>query len=1067
MRNYGDFVAERVQNLTRKLFQKQREGNLLEELTLCVRLAQLHFQLSAFKDSVQFWQSCLQIAADLGRQVDEWRAVSEIAKIYCVLGQTDAAEALMNEQLKPTDSLQFTLFKVKVLLYMAEQYGKVSTRSVRAFLQFERALSELDAALEGFPDSRDDEKWTEGVLLRADLLVHLGSFEESRYSEAIEVYKAVLQSSGDSDVLLSLRCRAGLAKIYFNLRDYRAALSSAIAVIDEYKKSLPENSNYRPRRRIYCEMLCLTGKLLAIQQDFEFALENLLLAREEAQALTLECEVFEDIEVALKNVITAQTASSEIESLQRRQLHRPKDLEELAGKYELIGDYERAFELLEQCRAVSVKTVTQRRLDEKLLSLSFDKLENWQRSVDLLSSQLGDNKKSITRSLMKIRALEKLGRFGDAEASLLELKQQQQKTHEQQGLWIEAELYFHYRLRGCPAQAEKYRDEALSLETVLHFQSSDNASSAFTVLDPTFSYFATRKPSNSLMKMVGSGMVMRTKTRKTKGLDLKRQRGRLKQAVRHTHKKDKDHDREKENLADFIVSSSSSNEEQEEEDSTAVTKRAKKSIDPAVLVVISSSDDDESPKRFTRLRLSDSPASIPTFSVDSPLFVSSEKVSRPLEDEDSDTLDNFDFEAHSPPKASPVHNHRYFATKVIIRIKKGSDILIPIDDSTVIEKLIESAQSRYERLFASDFKQLGRIRGLSLNGAMLFEGDTIGSVVSIDSQVLKAHFEDTRESKLLAQLPAVSNAIDEDFHRKFQILNLKRANDEEVVSLKTFQDRFTAACGNGNVLNLSGLSLQSESFSEYSGLLNKFMRLRSSEITQFHLNLSDNFLVDEDLRYLSNCGCCVRVDLSKNFFKRPNWRLSFPNCTSLDLSYNPLDVKWFLSSSSSSLFSGLEEINLIGCFEQWSQEEVIDWGQLARRLARFRVIKLSCHLQGICEFLQVLCGESVAIEGVEELTLFGISFMSENNASVSSGSLNHLGYLNNLRILDLTACTFNGHMEAIDSLCTVLKRTLSLKRLVLSEMDLTRENWLYMRRNGIDLNFSLEQVEGNDEGGGV
>lgn len=614
-----------------------------------------------------------------------------------------------------------------------------------------------------------------------------------------------------------------------------------------------------------------------------------------------------------------------------------------------------------------------------------------------------------------------LGKFEEAEEIFMDALRESKGA-----LTAQAALYFYYRLRGKLSTAAKYEAEALSLETIDQLKTAQNHRS---LIDPNFSYFATRKPSNSLMKMVGSGMVMRTKTKKTKGLQLKRRRGPSKLSshsvakVRRTSGYDEEEDS---GMSDFIIS------DEEDGSSEDVSDSETRKLNARAVIILSSSDSDSEPvisknssySSYSSLRTSNKKTV--QFGSDSPLLIRTGTLDTPFPiDSDSSMIVcsptealSIDFEDEKKVKRC--------ISRVIVRFKKGMEVLIPIErDDFTVRELISTAQMRFNRLFPEEAKHFGKISALSSsdNSAMLFPDDRLASILSADSEVLQAHFNSEKAGQ---DSPSKMNSIEEDFRRKLQILNLKPDGISEIKSLKTFQDRFR--CASNQILDLSALSLDSQRFSEYAPFINKFHRQEDLKL----LNLSENLLVDEDLRNLG-CYACKEINLSMNFLQRPSAKM-FKAFEFVDLSYNPIDVTWLLSNMGH--FNGM---NLIGCFELLTEELSLEqWSELGRLAGNLRRLKISLPPAND-SFFANLCGD------LEELELFGVDLNSE--------ALVALSYLEKLKSLAFTACTFNR--SAVEGLCKVLKRTSSLERLLIDESEL---DWQTVKDEGIRGNFTLKQV---------
>ena len=320
------------------------------------------------------------------------------------------------------------------------------------------------------------------------------------------------------------------------------------------------------------------------------------------------------------------------------------------------------------------------------------------------------------------------------------------------------------------------------------------------------------------------------------------------------------------------------------------------------------------------------------------------------------------------------------------------------------------------------------------------------------------------------------NSIEEDFKRKFQLLNLKGADADEIKNLKVLQERFKSSGREG--LNISCLQLDSKIFSELVvGFVNKFLKLNKNKTSnhnhfgdvvndgslKFTVNLRENLLVDEDLEGLTFPATIEYLNFSMNFFQKP-MALKRIKCEFVDLSYNPIDLKWFLMHANSFFASG---INLIGCFEsiintnelENDRKKIVEmFSELGRVLSGFLEVKITLPpLDDFQEsFLTTLCNET---SRVEKLELFAVQWQG-------SDALGQLSFLESLKVLNLTACTFhksshplNNNNSIIESaLCKVLKRTSSLKKLILDETDLTISDWDILNCDGLKMNFSIEEI---------
>ena len=1040
MKNYEDLLQERVETLKVKLAQKQREGSLTEELSLCVRLAQLHAQLDAPKIALQFWQSCFQIAADLGDKEEEWRAAAEVSKIYAKAGQIEDAELFMKEHLTTHDplknSLRLSLLQAEVIEAIGKTFANRQTShkfylSVNEFMKYEQALKVLDEAIGlTIPTNL---WWWDALAFRAELLVKLGKFEESRYSEALDTIQTV-KNGTDGNVLMSLRTKSISAQIYFEMGEHGTALEFAISVIDEYKSD-PQNANYRPRRRFYCEMLLLAGRALRLQKDLNFSLDNLLLAKDEAQALAVERELVDEIDRATRETLSAKDATAEAVKLQRKKAPSPQELEELADLFGIIGDFSRQGELLEKCRDVATNESTQKRLDKKLLKLNAFELRNWhgilRRFAD--DNDLFHNWKNL---IIRGKSYEKIGRFENAESCLI-LALNKARGCQEGELICNSALFFLNRARGRISQASKFGEEAQTLEVIT---STLDVKKTIRI-DPNFSYFATRKPSNSLMKMVGSGMVMRTKTKKTSGLQLKRRRGPGKSSLggirrRAVQDNTNSNDDDDGSLSDFIVSDeeteqsgdeSEISDESESESVTRITQISNlKSVHkPSKSLLVISSDDEDDPKTVHTNSKSiihdigmdhDSPMMIrkltdsPVFLADSPLLVRTANLG-----ESSPLIPKIDFSEKQ--QSSLVSN-------VIVRIKKGVEVLIPLSPTCTVAELMKSAQTRFERLFPKEIKEFGRISGLSLTSstsnslnAMLFHEDCVCLILSKNKEILQAHsFTDDNNSTVSFDSPSKFNSIEEEFKRRLQFLNhvQKDSKDtqDEVQWLKALQDRFNTA--KAGQLDLSALSMDSKRLSGNNAIVNKL-----KTVPMNHLILRENLLVDQDLAYL-NMKELRFLDLSLNFLQKPA-QLKGMCPDAVDLSYNPIDFDWIISNAAYITKSSL---NLIGCFNSVS----FNWKELGKSLRFVKKLEISLppFLESQISFILGLCEPSESTK-LEELSLFAVDFLD------SEETLVELSYLDTLKRLSFNCCSFKN--EGITTICKILKRATALERLIFKEND--------------------------------
>lgn len=1021
MENYEDLLVERLQILTGKLAQKQRQGSLAEELDLCIKLAQLNGYLGKQKTSVQFWQSCMQIAADLGDNEEELRAVGEISKIYCKEGQMDEAERFMSQNLKIADqTLRTCLLKAEVIAAKGVAYGqalKLNSKdqyrvSVKEFLEYERALKILDEAL-NLTDSSNG-WWWDAVAFRAELLLKLGKFEESRFEEAIDVIRTV--QGGDSNVLTRMRTNAILAKIYFEMGEHRTAYDFALVVIDLYK-SEATNSNYRQRRRYYSEMLLLAGRTLRLQLDFGFALETLMLARDEAEALGVEKEFIDEIEDATGETMSSQSLSREVSMMRSRKNPSPKDLEELSDTLGRMGDYQGQADNLERCRAVALNETTKSRLDKKLAKVYFYQVNNW-RAVTRLSCS------GARESILKGRAYEKLGDLELAEEWLLKAS----GSKGDESINAQTACYFYYRHRGKLTEASKLEPDLLTHETISILSKTNDCA----LIDPNFSYFVTRKPSTSMMKMVGSGMVMRTKTKKTSGLVLKRRRrGAGGLGVKAKRKEVEDDTYASDGgLSDFIVSDELDAEDEEKDVGRSSAPKSKHNRS----IVVISDDEDEKKQR---------PTPTPIVQFDSPLMIRTE------------TLEDL-FDSKLKPSTSDP------AKKVFVRFKPGKQIVIPISDDLTVRELVRMAQMRFEKAFPEEARRVGKIDGLSLvegdhEGARLYVDDLLGLILSGDGDALQAHYTPSTlntpntpstpnilntNSKACTNStnsntcdsPSRFNSLEEDFRRKLQILSLKSDNHDEINFLKSFQERFTRT---QRSLDLSKLGFDSEKFKEYSGMISKFLNL-SPGLKE--LNLAESCLIDGDLKHLTRVPSVL--DLSNNFLMKPSASL-LKDCEFVNLSYNEIDFNWLESNAVD--FKGL---GLVGCFENCDND--FDALKLGRSLSSLKKLTISLAAEMQTKFISGLCDKS---SRTEELQLFGFDWRGP-----LADSLIQLSYLDNLRVLDLSCNRFGSSEMGIEALCRILKRSCSLKRLVLDETDLREGEWSRIQDEGIRGNFSLELI---------
>ena len=1041
MKNFEDLLQERVETLKVKLAQKQREGSLTEELSLCVRLAQLHAQLDSPKVALQFWQSCFQIAADLGDKEEEWRAAAEVSKIYAKAGQIEDAESFMKEHLTTNDplknSLRLSLLQAEVIEAIGKNISNRQTShnfylSVNEFMKYEQALKVLDEAIGlTIPTNL---WWWDALAFRAELLVKLGKFEDSRYSEALDTIQTV-KNGTDGNVLMSLRTKSISAQIYFEMGEYGTALEFAISVIDEYKYD-PQNSNYRPRRRFYCEMLLLAGRALRFQKDLNFSLDNLLLAKDEAQALAVEREFMGEIDRATRETLSAKDATAEAAKLQRKKAPSPQELEELADLFGIIGDFSRQGELLEKCRDVATNESTQKRLDKKLLKLYAFELRNWHGILRQFAddNDLFQNWKNL---IIRGKLYEKIGRFDNAESCLI-LALNKARGCQEGELICNSALFFLNRARGRISQASKFGEEAQTLEVIT---STLDVKKTIRI-DPNFSYFATRKPSNSLMKIVGSGMVMRTKTRKTSGLQLKRRRGPGKSSLGgvrrrafqdNTNTNDDDDDG---SLSDFIVSDEevgqsgpeiSDESESESEARIIQISSLKSSHKPSKSLLVISSDDDDDPRTVHTNSKSiihdigmdhDSPMMIrkltdsPVFLTDSPLLVRNANLG-----ESSPLIPKIDFSQKQ---------QNSLVSNVIVRIKKGVDVLVPLSPTCTVAELMKSAQTRFERLFPKEIKEFGRISGLSLTSstsnslnAMLFHEDCVCLILSKNKEILQAHSSNSNEADFKSvsfDSPSKFNSIEEEFKRRLQFLNhvQKDSKDaqDEVQWLKALQERFNTA--KAGQLDLSALSIDSKRLSGNNAIVNKL-----KTVPMNHVILRENFLVDPDLAYF-NMKELRFLDLSLNFFQKPA-QLKGMCPDAVDLSYNPIDFDWMISNAP---YITKSYLNLIGCFNSAS----INWKELGRSLRFVKKLEISLppFLASQISFILGLCEPSESTK-LEELSLFAVDFLD------SEETLVELSYLDTLKRLSFNCCSFKN--EGIATICKILKRATALERLVFKEND--------------------------------
>lgn len=410
----------------------------------------------------------------------------------------------------------------------------------------------------------------------------------------------------------------------------------------------------------------------------------------------------------------------------------------------------------------------------------------------------------------------------------------------------------HYRYEQSPS----IKNECLNLFTALRASTEPVSSEG----DEEFSYFANRKPSKTLQRLVGTNMMMKSKKR-GEGLNLKVKRNRgngtSKPSKRTVPKKSYEED------SDFVSSG-------EEEDEYTPRNLHPQKLDDFVIINDYSGDETTSPMEGN-----------------TESYVSLDNTHQPFNNEQSEFVMNYlgagkgvtanlvtnspsstNIPERSRPKQTMTTITQNPATytpkhvRVIVQCGPHSLLLPCIDDDIASRKTIAWLKAEIKKRCLEMYQSSPDITRLLTNGVVLFEGDAVTEVLGDEQRV---------ECKVAAW---------------YTLSPLEQYTRREELVLNSVKSRLSSSEG---FIDLSCLDLVYD---------HDHLKHLLTCLSQCHsIDLSENKLDDRALNLISlvllnsTSNRLRSLDLSGNMIKGeclPDFVSSLSATIKVDLSFNPL-----------------------------------------------------------------------------------------------------------------------------------------------------------------------------------
>lgn len=971
---------QRIAERTSALAQFKKKGNLEKEFIFCVALAKDHEvaalhckpvpfpsrsnsssnnnnndRIAHLQLALQFYRSALEISADLPTQQRQNCHHTELKLAVCRVllegGAVDDFSDYVQKAIPEGGKL-----RGEALLLAGQRYARLAGYQIPAIL----ALEETKRLLTECPEADRPECLLLCAQASAELAALLRKPEShSQRDSAIGLLETV--KSIDTDERVKIRADAQLAKVFLDaVGDVNGSFSFCLEAVDASRRLRQSSSSShakptRPDQLIYCELLLLAGRLYRLQGDFRSAQTNLLLAKDEAINVVAPWDLIRQIEGEILLATERSTISSLAAAAAAKAASNDPELDPLTGQFLQTRDDRLAEEVLSRLAI--------RRLQAKQ-PLHYDPDFSYfaDRKPTAVANRLFAAGMNIKPKSNKKHTLDLKRKRGRKPAGMgLTVHSQQRTTRTRVSRSAHSD----------GSDEDGYEEEE---EDFIDDGAVDELSDSSPEKPP---------PPPPLLKL--------TKKQTIDPVPL------------------------------IIVSSESEDEDEDEDEDAArlLTPPPMAANLQQLSLATATTDEKASPLPF---HSKGSPvAEFPLMMFDSPVFEREKENRLGSQLKESFTLFNDDDDDNGRNDgAKQTLGGTQQATQASLKritVKfqdecQSEPILLPLGGLSTISELIRRLQGRLDvlrsgqeaaRLTVEGVAKLpgrARIFPEDLIEDVLVEGDELLALCCRSSSSSEASAQDAGSKPAAATFAGGSCSVFSEIAEKHRLLGLRRAPVHECLLLQVFESRLRKAIGS-DLLDLSGLSIDSNGWRELSPLLRRFLEQNQS-INRLSLRM--NMLTEADVQPLlqgPRLGRVSSLDVAVNLIcecdcQEAKW------LTSLDLSYNPLRRLHLLSSTAVLL-----EVSLVECGLHLSGA---DAGMF---VGGCEVLRVGGSTTFDSEFLAELCKST----SLRAISLFA--------CSLPPGTLGTLALLPSLRMADFEHC--EGLRVA--ALCSFVRRCSALEEL--------------------------------------
>ncbi|PJF17860.1 Tetratricopeptide TPR_2 [Paramicrosporidium saccamoebae] len=533
-----DRLDQQVERLERQLLETQKKGDLVEESRLCNNIAKTYERLCEYRKALNFHHYDRQISEAAGDVDGLLLAMGNMADTFLSMGMIDLAKSHLQEQLdfalKNQNMPQaFNAHSSIGNLFLSEAEGEtvdlvckeILAEAGVSFYRGHKVLDDYETLIENGLLSSNRRTDLKRLRLRARVNDGRLCMQTEEYDAALTKLRIALDGARDlKDQMLQFEILGLMGQTFLGMKETASAIEQCFDLQLTLAKEMKEPE-------FESEALLNLGLAYRDLWDFELSLKTLYLYKDHVKMQCVDSAKLEDADQEIQTTLEFKSVAEKITALEakiKNDRHTGKTYLKLARNCRQLGFHQDAI-------LYARKGADELDSDAEALRIACElciEQGHGQDGVYFAKKHLGiiepdgDTKACIDALLLLSDSYWLLPTLPAETLRVLQkaLDLSRQKTSRPREIDILSKLASAYKRLGLDNQYMEIKEECMTLWRQHHLD-DDRGNEAQIVAElGQLDYFVNRKPSKNVMKLVDGQFNMKSRSRGTKGLEIKRAR---------------------------------------------------------------------------------------------------------------------------------------------------------------------------------------------------------------------------------------------------------------------------------------------------------------------------------------------------------------------------------------------------------------------------------------------------------------------------------------------------------------------------------------------------------------